>query len=61
MLKPKRPNIILDSATLVSAFLTKAGVSAELLRRCEHEARLYTAGDILDETRRVLLEEQMCI
>ena len=58
MLKRKRPNIVLDSATLVSAFLTKAGVSAELLRHCEHEIRLYTAEDIIDETRCVLLEEQ---
>lgn len=58
MPKRKRPNIVLDSAILVSAFLAKTGVSAELLRCCEHEARLYTAGDIIQETRRVLLEEQ---
>lgn len=57
MPKQKRPKVVFDSAILVSAFLTKEGLSAELLNRCEQDAHLYTAEEILEEVRRVLLEK----
>ncbi len=47
---------VLDSTILVSAFLTKKGLSAELLRQAETGAfRLCLAEEILAETQRVLL------
>jgi len=58
MQKRERFKVVLDSTVLVSAFITDKGLSSELLKRCEKDANLYTAEDILDETRRVLLEEE---
>jgi putative PIN family toxin of toxin-antitoxin system len=50
---------VLDSTVLVSAFLAKAGISAELLRQAKRRAfRLYLAEEIIEETQRVLLEYQ---
>jgi len=56
MPEQKKPKVILDSTVLVSAFLTR-GLAAELLTRCRERARIYTAEDILQEVRRVLLEK----
>jgi uncharacterized protein len=52
----KKPKVVLDSVVLVSAFLT-GGLTAELLDQCREKAKLYTAEDILQEIRRVLLEK----
>jgi putative PIN family toxin of toxin-antitoxin system len=49
---------VFDSTVLVSAFLSPRGVSNALLHRGREETfQLYLSADILDETRRVLLEE----
>lgn len=53
-----RPNVVLDSVILVSAFLTEEGLAAEVLRRCARHTHLYTAEAILQETRRVLSEKE---
>lgn len=51
------PKAVLDSTVLVSAFLTKAGISRQLLQESEEGAfQICTAEEILDETQRVLLE-----
>ena len=52
----RKPRIVLDSVVLVSAFLTE-GLAAELIARCREKATLYTAEEIIQEIRRVLLEE----
>jgi len=52
----KKPKVVLDSVVLVSAFLTE-GLTAELLAQCREKVKLYTAEDILQEIRRVLLEK----
>jgi len=53
------PNAVLDSTILVSAFLTKMGVSAELLYQAVGGAfQLSLAEEIIGETQRVLLEYQ---
>ena len=56
---PRRPGpkIVLDSVILVSAFLTRDGLAADLLLLCAQNATLCTAEAILRETRRVLLEK----
>ena len=46
--------VVLDSVVLVSAFLTK-GLTWELVSLCREKANLYTAEEILQEVRRVLL------
>lgn len=51
------PRLVFDSVTFVSAFITPNGLAAELLRLCGEQADLYTAEEILTETRRVLLEK----
>lgn len=52
------PNAVLDSTVLVSAFLTKRGVSAEVLRHArENVFALVLSEDILDETQGVLLDD----
>jgi putative PIN family toxin of toxin-antitoxin system len=49
------PNAVLDSTVLVSAFLTKGGVSALLIRQARDGAFLVVLSDaILAETERVL-------
>ncbi len=52
----KKPKVVLDSVVLVSAFLA-GGLTAELLAQCREKVKLYTAEDILQEIRRVLLEK----
>lgn len=53
------PKAILDSTILVSAFLKKTGISAELLHQAKRNAYvLYLSDEILEETQRVLLEYQ---
>ena len=52
----KKPKVVLDSVVLVSAFLT-GGLTAELLAQCREKVKLYTAENILQEIRRVLLEK----
>ncbi len=48
---------VLDSGILVSAFLAKRGVSAELLHLASQGSfRIYLCDEILEEIRRVLLE-----
>ena len=48
---------VFDSTVLVSAFLSKSGVSRELLRRAEAGIFIIcVAEEILDEVQRVLLE-----
>jgi predicted nucleic acid-binding protein len=53
----RKPKVVLDSVVLVSAFLTE-GLASELLDMCRKEATLYTAEEILQEIRRVLLEKE---
>lgn len=52
-----RLRVILDSVVLVSAFITEDGLAAELLTRPAEGTDLYTAEEILQEVRRVLLEK----
>jgi putative PIN family toxin of toxin-antitoxin system len=52
-----KPSIVFDSVTFVSAFITPNGLAADLLRQCDEQANLYTAEEILMETREVLLEK----
>lgn len=53
----RKHRVVLDSVVLVSAFLTE-GLASELLDICGKEATLYTAEEILQEIRRVLLEKE---
>ena len=48
---------VLDSVVLVSAFLNEKGLAGVLLILCGEKKNLYTAEEILQETRRVLLEK----
>lgn len=48
----------MDSVVLVSAFITEDGLAAELLTRAAERTDLYTAEEILQEVRRVLLEKE---
>lgn len=57
MPRRKRTRVVPDSVTLVSAFLTREGPAAELLRRCRESAVVYTSEEILAEFRRTLLEK----
>ena len=51
------PKAVLDSTVLVSAFLTEAGISRQLLRESEAgNFQICIAEEILDETERVLSE-----
>lgn len=52
----KKPRVVFDSVVLVSAFLTRDGLAAELLKRCSDQMQLYATEVILDEIRRVLVE-----
>jgi putative PIN family toxin of toxin-antitoxin system len=49
--------VVLDSVVLVSVFLTEEGLAAELFAECVKKTDLCTAEEILQETRRVLLEK----
>ena len=57
---PKKPKVVFDSVILVSAFLAKTeeGLTAKLFSLCVTEEILYTAEEILQEVRRVLLEKE---
>lgn len=57
MPRQRRIKVVLDSVTLVSAFLTREGAAAELLRRCRESAVIYASEEILAEFRRTLLEK----
>ena len=48
--------VVLDSVVAVSAFLTD-GLTAALVYECQENVYLYTAEEILEEIRRVLLEK----
>jgi putative PIN family toxin of toxin-antitoxin system len=51
------PKVVLDTTILVSAFLSKAGVSRQLLHEAQAGAfQICLAEEILAETKRVLLE-----
>lgn len=51
------PRVVIDSTVLVSAFLTQAGVSRELLREAQAgHFEIVLAEEILTEAQRVLLE-----
>jgi len=53
------PSAVLDSTVLISAFLTKRGVSAELLRHAREGAfALLLSEDILTEAQGVLLDHE---
>jgi putative PIN family toxin of toxin-antitoxin system len=52
-----RYRIVLDSVILVSAFVTENGLAAQLLDKLVEKAELYITEEILQETRRVLLEK----
>lgn len=54
---PRKPRVVLDSVVAVSAFLT-TGLAAELVLLCEEKVDLYTAEEILQEIRHVLLEKE---
>ena len=56
MTNRKKLHVVLDSVVAVSAFLTN-GLAADLLSQCQENTYLYTAEEILQEIRRVLLEK----
>lgn len=52
------PHAVLDSTVLISAFLTRTGVSNELLQHAAEEAFIiYLSPNILTETQNVLLDD----
>jgi uncharacterized protein len=53
----RNPKVVLDSVVAVSAFLT-GGLTAKLIEECREKANLYTAEELLNEVRRVLLEKK---
>ena len=56
MTNRRKLRVVLDSVVAVSAFLTD-GLTADLLSQCQENVNLYTAEEILQEIRRVLLEK----
>lgn len=56
MTNKRKLRIVLDSVVAVSAFLTE-GLASDTVSQCEKNAYLYTTEEILQETRRVLLEK----
>ena len=56
MTNRRKPRVVLDSVVAVSAFLTK-GLTADLVSQCQENVNLYTAEEILQEIRYVLLEK----
>lgn len=58
MQKTGTPSVVFDSVVWVSIFLRKAGLTAELFTLCLEKTTLFTAEEILQETRRVLLEKE---
>ena len=56
MTNKRKLHVVLDSVVAVSAFLTD-GLTADLVAQCKERVKLYTAAEILQEIRRVLLEK----
>ena len=56
MTEKKELRVVLDSVVAVSAFLTD-GLTAELVSECQDCVTLYSAEEILNEIRNVLLEK----
>ena len=56
MTNRKKLHVVLDSVVAVSAFLTE-GLTADLVAQCQENINLYTATEILQEIRYVLLEK----
>ena len=56
MTNRRRLHVVLDSVIAVSAFLTD-GLTADLVSQCHGNVNLYTAEEILQEIRHVLLEK----
>ena len=56
MITRRKLHVILDSVVVVSAFPTD-GLTAALVSECQEKVYLYTAEEILEEIRRVLLEK----
>ena len=57
MQRDSKPNVVIDSGIAVSAFLT-GDLAADLIRECRDKANLFTAEQILQEIRRVLLRKE---
>jgi putative PIN family toxin of toxin-antitoxin system len=53
----ERPLVVLDTTVLVSAFLTKEGVAAEVLDRAANDYALILSRDIIAETLAKLLHK----
>ncbi len=56
MTNRRKLHVVLDSVVAVSAFLTE-GLTANLVSQCQENVNLYTAAEILQEIRHVLLEK----
>ncbi len=56
MTNRRKLHVVLDSVVAVSAFLTE-GLTANLVSQCQENVNLYTAVEILQEIRYVLLEK----
>ena len=56
MTNRRKLHVVLDSVVAVSAFLTD-GLTANMVSQCQEYVNLYTAEEILQEIRRVLLEK----
>ena len=56
MTNKRKLRVVLDSVVAVSAFLTE-GLTADLVSQCQENVNLYTAEEILQEIRYVLLEK----
>ena len=56
MTNKRKLRIVLDSVVAVSAFLTE-GIAADMVSQCQESVYLYTTEEILQETRRVLLDK----
>ena len=54
----KNLNVVFDSVIWISAFVTDEGLARALFAQCVEKADLYTAEEILQEIRRVLLEKK---
>ncbi len=56
MTNKRKLHVVLNSVVAVSAFLTD-GLTADLVSMCQANVNLYTAEEILQEIRHVLLEK----
>ena len=55
---PEMPKVVLDSSTLISAFLTPQGTCAEVLRRAQGHYELCLSDEIMAETASSLLHDE---